>query len=183
MVLVEEVAVAVAVAVAAALDADDDDNRQAVNHHHEPSTHASQNDATGFPACITIFSAPNYLDAYNNKGAVLRYENNVMNIRQFNSAKHPYVLPSFMDVFTWSVPFIAEKTAEMLVAVLSLPDPPLTDEERESGSAGVKSEEDLAARREAVKAKIRAVARMRLMMKTLREERETVIAIKVSALA
>ena len=28
-----------------------------------------KNDATGFPALITIFSAPNYLDVYNNKGA------------------------------------------------------------------------------------------------------------------
>jgi hypothetical protein len=36
---------------------------------------------TGFPSLITIFSAPNYLDVYNNKAAVLKYENNVMNIR------------------------------------------------------------------------------------------------------
>ncbi|RUP19265.1 Metallo-dependent phosphatase-like protein, partial [Jimgerdemannia flammicorona] len=39
---------------------------------------------TGFPSVMTIFSAPNYLDVYNNKAAVLKYENNVMNIRQFN---------------------------------------------------------------------------------------------------
>ena len=37
---------------------------------------------TGFPSLITIFSAPNYLDVYNNKAEVLKYENNVMNIRQ-----------------------------------------------------------------------------------------------------
>jgi hypothetical protein len=40
--------------------------------------------ATGFPSFMTIFSAPNYLDVYNNKAAVLKYESNVMNIRQFN---------------------------------------------------------------------------------------------------
>jgi hypothetical protein len=34
---------------------------------------------TGFPSVMTIFSAPNYLDVYNNKAAVLKYENNVMN--------------------------------------------------------------------------------------------------------
>src|SRR5256884_1699773 len=39
---------------------------------------------TGFPSVMTIFSAPNYLDVYNNKAAVLKYENNVMNIRQFS---------------------------------------------------------------------------------------------------
>lgn len=40
---------------------------------------------TGFPSVMTIFSAPNYLDVYNNKAAVLKYENNVMNIRQFSN--------------------------------------------------------------------------------------------------
>jgi serine/threonine-protein phosphatase 2B catalytic subunit len=41
---------------------------------------------TGFPSVMTIFSAPNYLDVYNNKAAVLKYENNVMNIRQFSTS-------------------------------------------------------------------------------------------------
>jgi len=33
---------------------------------------------TGFPSVMTIFSAPNYLDVYANKAAVLKYESNVM---------------------------------------------------------------------------------------------------------
>ena len=34
-----------------------------------------------FPMCITIFSAPNYCDVYNNKGAVIKFLNNTLNIQ------------------------------------------------------------------------------------------------------
>lgn len=36
-----------------------------------------------FPAVITIFSAPNYCDFYNNKGAVIKFEDNTLSIQQF----------------------------------------------------------------------------------------------------
>ncbi|KAF8522667.1 Metallo-dependent phosphatase [Gautieria morchelliformis] len=138
---------------------------------------------TGFPSVMTIFSAPNYLDVYNNKAAVLKYESNVMNIRQFNCTPHPYWLPNFMDVFTWSLPFVGEKITDMLVAVLNC----CTKEELEESSSDeeeavvvspTKSIDDISERRKVIKNKILAVGRVSRVFALLREESERVSELK-----
>eukprot|EP01128_Nolandella_sp_AFSM9_P002115 TRINITY_DN124_c1_g1_i1.p1 TRINITY_DN124_c1_g1~~TRINITY_DN124_c1_g1_i1.p1 ORF type:complete len:550 (-),score=149.36 TRINITY_DN124_c1_g1_i1:174-1823(-) len=133
-----------------------------------------KNDKTGFPSVITLFSAPNYLDNYNNKGAVLRYENNVINIRQFNHSAHPYHLPQFLNVFAWSLPFVVEKVAELLLVFLNLVD----DEQADEAEAVAANEEDAKAKkRAAMRNKIKGVSKMLRMFKTLRQEREEVLAL------
>lgn len=167
------------------------------------------NPQTGFPAVITIFSAPNYCDVYNNKGAILKFTNSTLNILQFNCSPHPYHLPNFMDVFAWSMPFVIEKVTEMLFDILQQSSPEKADEEqqelpplpeslvkvyRASLSEDQNSAVALASRlssrfderrtesaeetRRIMRKKVRTVARMARMFKTLRQENETVIRLK-----
>lgn len=155
-----------------------------------------------FPSLLTMFSAPNYLDTYNNKAAVLKYENNVMNIRQFNALPHPYWLPNFMDVFTWSLPFVGEKITDMMVLILNIcteeeldEDTPLHEDRittdtpaaTEAASAGLASttassaaelEAEMEHKRTVLRNKVLAIGRMLRMYKILREELEQVAHLK-----
>merc|ERR1719359_197790 len=146
---------------------------------------------TGFPSVMTIFSAPNYLDVYNNKAAVLKYENNVMNIRQFNCTPHPYWLPNFMDVFTWSLPFVGEKITDMLIAILNTCS---DDELKEDATPSTVSPgpvsppinanldpDSIEYKRRAIKNKILAIGRLSRVFQVLREESERVTELKTAS--
>ncbi len=143
--------------------------------------------STGFPSVMTIFSAPNYLDVYNNKAAVLKYENNVMNIRQFNCTPHPYWLPNFMDVFTWSLPFVGEKITDMLIAILNTCSKEELEEETPSFSGPASpplssaDQESTEFKRRAIKNKILAIGRLSRVFQVLREESERVTELKTAS--
>ena len=133
---------------------------------------------TGFPSLITIFSAPNYLDVYQNKAAILKYENNVVNIRQFNCSPHPYWLPNFMNVFAWSLPFVGEKISDVLLKVLNIcTDEELAECDEQIDSLIERNQADLQ-RREQIKTKIRAIGKVAKTFQSLREMSENVVTLR-----
>jgi len=149
-----------------------------------------------FPVVITIFSAPNYCDVYNNKGAIIKFENNTLNIQQFNYTAHPYILPNFMDIFTWSIPFVSEKITEILYNLIK-PGADAEDEEDEEEEEtdlppeiinkisiptnNVRASEaktTLQNRSQVLRNKLKFISKMAKMNKTLREQNETIVKIK-----
>ncbi|TBU08301.1 subunit A of calcineurin [Hamiltosporidium magnivora] len=72
----------------------------------------------GVPSVITLFSAPNYCDAYKNLGSILKFDGKECEILQFECVEHPYWLPNFLDGLNWSFPFVAEKIAEFFLDLL-----------------------------------------------------------------
>jgi serine/threonine-protein phosphatase 2B catalytic subunit len=159
-------------------------NLLSVIRAHEPQANGyrmyRKSQDTGFPSAITIFSAPNYVDVYGNKAAVLKYDGQVLNVRQFSASPHPYWLPNFMNVFDWSLPFIGEKITSMLLAILNI----CTQEELESAGAAFEKEEQdddmeqKMRRRHIIRNKIRAVGKLSRTFTILRENAELVNELK-----
>lgn len=73
----------------------------------------------GTPSLVTIFSAPNYCDAYKNMGALVEFDQRIVSIKQFDAVEHPFVLRGFIDGINWSLPFVFEKVLDFTSSVLS----------------------------------------------------------------
>jgi serine/threonine-protein phosphatase 2B catalytic subunit len=121
---------------------------------------------------------------YNNKGAIIKFKGAEINIQQFNYTPHPYILPNFMDVFSWSMPFVIEKVSEMLYNILKYEG---VDEEEvgkavESEKVTEKLTEEVKStqktRVQSLKNKIRSIGKMAILFKTLREEHENITKLK-----
>ncbi|ETO10375.1 hypothetical protein RFI_27003 [Reticulomyxa filosa] len=85
------------------------------------------NKQTGIPRVLTVHSAPSVsMDIYLCKGACVNINDMVIRILPFLRSPNPYFLPNFMDVFAWSLPFVAEKVVSFWHDVLSFEEP-ITD--------------------------------------------------------
>jgi len=146
------------------------------------------NPADGVPRVITIFSAPNYCDVYRNKAACLKFAAGTLNIKQFVESPHPYYLPNFMDVFQWSMPFVAEKVTDMLDKVLNYGaqddyDDDDDEEEKKTTSyttavTGTGTPRVQGAATTKLKKKVVAISKLLKFYKTLRENSEAIVQLK-----
>merc|ERR1719471_2132975 len=137
------------------------------------------NQQSQIPRVITIFSAPNYCDVYKNKGACLKFDNELLNIRQFVCSPHPYYLPNFMDVFSWSLPFVAEKVTDMLWQILRHGAEQVRTQDTQTASVSVANEDSVMSKKGSIlRDKVIAVTKMMNMYKTLRQEQESIIKLK-----
>lgn len=135
-----------------------------------------------FPYVITIFSAPNYCGYYENKASVLIIDRGNLSLKQYDESEPPYKLPDNMDVFSWSMPFLAEKITQMLVTVVTKYDDGDEDEGNlqlnEKDLTGMTKEEIAEKKSRMMKNKVKSIAKMSKMFATLREESETLLKIK-----
>ena len=97
-------------------------------------------------------------------------------MKQYEESEPPYRLPDNMDIFTWSVPFLAEKVTNMLYNII-----------KKGGEDDLEIDDDidimnegssLAKKKVVLKSKINSVARINRMYTTLREESEMLLKIK-----
>ena len=119
-------------------------------------------------------------------------QNNMLNIQQFHFSPHPYLLPNFMDVFTWSIPFVGEKgnprstVMEIFYSIVKPAEgltydsdeenpPPANFPPKQTPQPG---SNPLSARASEIQSKIRSVAKILKMQRVLREKSEELIAIK-----
>ncbi len=132
-----------------------------------------------FPYVITIFSAPNYCGYYENKASVLIIDKGNLSLKQYDETEPPYRLPDNMDVFSWSMPFLAEKVTTMLYNIVKKGTGAGEDiPEGIMKAPGGGDADSKRAKQLQIKGKVKTIGRMTKMFSTLREESEILLKIK-----
>jgi len=72
------------------------------------------------PYVITLFSAPNYCDKYENKGAYLEITDTEYKIHDVQWEEHPYYLPGWQNAINFTLPFLAECMFKFCTGILNM---------------------------------------------------------------
>ena len=110
---------------------------------------------------------------------MLILENGNVSIKQYDQSDHPYFLPDQVDIFTWSMPFLAEKVISMLSYIVNK----LGEDEKDDDDSGKQALEELSKDAKIIRAgklrsKVKVFARMQKMFSTLKEESEVILKLK-----
>jgi diadenosine tetraphosphatase ApaH/serine/threonine PP2A family protein phosphatase len=73
----------------------------------------------GCPSVVTVFSAPSYCDTYQNDGAYIEFDTNIVSIKRFKAVFHPFVINGYFDGINWSLPFISEKIVQFTISLFT----------------------------------------------------------------
>merc|ERR1712100_55844 len=114
------------------------------------------------PLVITLFSAPNYCDIYENWGAWITLTNTGYTFGQIAWSEHPYWLPRFQNALNFTFPFVLENLMRCMADVLTA-----------IGELG--EEQDDRDAEDATTKRLRAMGRLAIMMKKVRIESENSI--------
>lgn len=115
------------------------------------------------PFVVTLFSAPNYCDSYENMAAYLTISQDEYNFHQYTWQAHPYCLPDFSNAFKFSLPFVAENILKFLVGIV---------ETIQTTDVDIEDKDDAAQDTEAEKSidsKLRSVGKSFVLLKKMRE--------------
>jgi serine/threonine-protein phosphatase 2B catalytic subunit len=129
-----------------------------------------------FPYVITIFSAPNYCGYYENKASVLIIDKGNLSLKQYEESDPPYRLPDNMDVFSWSMPFLAEKVTSLIMNIVRRGVG--EDGDEDATDVDLQALVNSGNKKSVIKGKIGSIARISRMYTTLREESEMLLKIK-----
>ncbi|KAL7721898.1 Serine/threonine-protein phosphatase [Entamoeba marina] len=75
--------------------------------------HYFNRDDITHPLVMTLFTAPNYCDVYENDGAVLVLLDNELSFLSYNSVPHPFWLPKFQTGIQYSLPIFCDALSDI----------------------------------------------------------------------
>ena len=101
-----------------------------------------------------------------------------ISIKQYDQSDHPYYLPDQLDVFSWSMPFLAEKIISLMNNILQQTGGDIDEDEETTAVSEVKSTKDKMKKFGTIKTKIKTMARMQKIFSTLKNESEMLLKIK-----
>jgi serine/threonine-protein phosphatase 2B catalytic subunit len=103
-----------------------------------------------------------------------------LSLKQYEETEPPYRLPDNMDVFSWSVPFLAEKVTNMLFNLVKRGAGDVVGDEEIDLDKVLNNDniDDKKKKQLVMKGKVSSVAKMSKMFTTLREESEMLLQIK-----